>query len=49
MTDSCALIEGPKWADTMFYGKWLLAQPQKRMRYGMKPSMIPISGNGLIG
>jgi hypothetical protein len=25
MTGSCALVEGPKWADTMFYGKWLLA------------------------
>ena len=25
MIDSCALVEGPKWADTMFYGKWLLA------------------------
>jgi hypothetical protein len=25
MTGPYALIEGPKWADTRFYGKWLLA------------------------
>src|SRR6476659_1665511 len=25
MTERCALIEGPVWADTKFYGRWLLA------------------------
>ena len=25
MTELCALIEGPRWADTKFYGNWLLA------------------------
>jgi hypothetical protein len=25
MTELCALVEGPKWADTKFYGNWLLA------------------------
>src|SRR3974390_2502675 len=25
MTERCALIEGPRWADTEFYGNWLLA------------------------
>jgi hypothetical protein len=25
MTELCALIEGPVWADTKFYGNWLLA------------------------
>ena len=25
MTEFCALVEGPKWADTKFYAKWFLA------------------------
>jgi hypothetical protein len=25
MSEPCALVEGPMWADTKFYGKWLLA------------------------
>ena len=25
MTERCALIEGPRWADTKFYANWLLA------------------------
>jgi hypothetical protein len=25
MTECCALVEGPKWADTKFYASWLLA------------------------
>jgi len=24
-TESCILVEGPRWADTTFYAKWLLA------------------------
>jgi hypothetical protein len=25
MTEQCALVEGPVWGDTNFYGHWLLA------------------------
>jgi hypothetical protein len=23
-TEACILVEGPRWADAEFYGKWLL-------------------------